>query len=188
MTKNLDLENYHPIASKPRRSNETRRRVAFYFKKSLKYTLHHFEKQIDCTIIKVYFGEKILRNFRIVYTPQSHKRIDFLTHFEDLLHFLRPLKHDTILSGDFNIDIFRESKGKLDYENLITAHCFKLQNSEPTGVTPTSSICLDHLETSFPVKNETIKATFSDHYTVVGEIDKEKRNVPRRNSKMFSKP
>ena len=34
----------------------------------------------------------------------------------------------------------------------------------------------DHLLTSFPVKHETIKTTFSDHYTVVGEIHIDTKN------------
>ena len=39
---------------------------------------------------------------------------DFLPKFEDLLQFLRTLKHDTILYGDFNIDSIKESKDKAD--------------------------------------------------------------------------
>ena len=94
----------------------------------------------------------------------------FPPDFEDLLQFLKNLKHDTKLFGDFNIDTTKESKDKSDYENLIAADRFKRQNSEPTRVTPTSSTCLDHLLTRFPVKNESIKTTLSDYYTVVGDI------------------
>ena len=84
---------------------------------------------------------------------------DFLPDFEDLLQFLKNLKLDKKLFGDFNIDTVKDSKDKSDYENLITAYCFNRQNSESTGVTPTSSTCLGHFSTS-PVRNETIKTTF----------------------------
>ena len=170
LTKTLDLKNYHPIASKPRRSNKTRSGVAPYVEKSLKYTPRHFKTQIECTLIAVHFGEKILGNFCVVYRPQSHKMKDFLLNFEDLLLFLRTLKHYSVLFGDFNIDTLKENEDRSDYENLITAYCFKRQNSEPTRVTPTSLTCSDHLLISFPVKNETYKTTFNDHYTVIGEI------------------
>ena len=84
---------------------------------------------------------------------------DFLPDFEDFLQFIRNLKHDTKLFGDFDIDTIKDSKDNSDYENLITAFYFNRQNSEPIRVTPTSSTCLDHFSTS-PVKHETIKTTF----------------------------
>ena len=52
----------------------------------------------------------------------------------------------------------------------IVDYCFRLQKSEPTRVTRTSSKCLGHRLTRFPVKNKRMKTTFSDHYTVVGKI------------------
>ena len=53
---------------------------------------------------------------------------------------------------------------------LSTPLSFMRQNSKPSRVTPNTETCLDHLSTSFSVKNETIKTTFNDHYTANGEI------------------
>ena len=185
LRKSLDLENYHPIASKLRRSNKARGGVAFYVEEPLKYFPGHFETEIECTILKIGFAEKILRTFCVVYRPQLHKMKGFLHNFEDLIHFLRTFKRNTILFGDFNIDTIKESKDKSDYENLITAYCFKRQNSEPTRVTPTSPTGLDHLLTRCPVKNETIKTTFSGHYTIIGEIHIETKSFQENRQQFF---
>ena len=93
-----------------------------------------------------------------------------MQEFEQLLEFLRRLKTDTILCGDFNIDTIKESKDKSDYEKLLLALDFKRQNFEPTRVTPTFATCLDHVVTNYQIITETIKTTISDHYTVLGEI------------------
>ena len=85
---------------------------------------------------------------------------------EHLLMFLRNLKHDTILRGDFNIDTIKDSKEKLDFENLLLAYDFKQQKSDPSRVTPTSATCIDHISISYQMNTETIKTTISDHYTV----------------------
>ena len=82
--------------SKPRKLNKTRGGVAFDVEISLKYTACHFEAETVCTILEVDFEEKFL-NFFVVYRPQSLKKKYFLPDFEDLLQFLRTLKHDTIL-------------------------------------------------------------------------------------------
>ena len=89
---------------------------------------------------------------------------------EKLLEFLRLLKNDTFLCGDFNIDTIKESGDKSDYLKLLLAFDFKGQSFESTGVTPTSGTCLDHIVTSYQIKTETIKTTSSYHYRVSGAI------------------
>ena len=126
-----------------------------------------------------------MRNFCVLCRPRSHKLKDFLPIFEDVPQFLRILQHDTKSFGDFTIDAIKDSKHKSDYENLIPAFCFRRQISEPSRVTPTSSTCLDYLLTSFPVKHETIKTTFSDQYTVVGEIHIDIKNSQQKQQFFF---
>ena len=108
--------------------------------------------------------------FSVIYRPHSLKLPNFLQAFRLLLEFLWNLKHDTILCGDFNIDTIKDSKEKLEYENLLLAYDFKRKNSDPTRVTPTFATCLDHISTSYQINTETIKTTISDHYTVSGTI------------------
>ena len=63
LTKQFDLGNYHPIASKPRRLNKTRGGVPFYVEKQLKFTPRHLETEIERTITEVDFGEKFWETF-----------------------------------------------------------------------------------------------------------------------------
>ena len=105
-----------------------------------------------------------------MYRPHINKMSHFLPEFENLLQFLRKLKYDTVLFGDFNIDSLKYSTDRINYDNILSAYNFKRQNNEPTRVTATSSTCIDHLITSYQVENKTIKSTISDHYSVMGEI------------------
>ena len=63
--------------------------------------------------------------------------------FENLFTFLRTLRHDTIIFGEFVIDTIKESKIETDYENILRAYDFEQQISVPTGVT-TAATCLDY--------------------------------------------
>ena len=166
-----NFETYQANEHKPRTSGQERGGVAFYVQEDINYRVVEFQCEIECLIIQTTSHANIIRNFCVIYRPHSLKIPNFLQAFEHLLEFLRNLKHDTILCGDFNIDIIKDSKEKLEYENLLLAYDFKRQNSDPTRVTPTSATCLDHISsTSYQIKTETIKTTISDHYTVLGTI------------------
>ena len=167
---NYNFETYQPLEQKPRSSGQERGGVAFYVQKNNNYRVVDFQCEIECLIIQTTFLGNIIRNFCVIHRPHSLKIPNFLQAFEHLLEFLRNLKHDTILCGDFNIDTIKDSKEKLEHENLLLAYDFKRQNSDPTRVTPTSATCLDHISTSYQINTETIKTTISDHYTVLGTI------------------
>ena len=105
-----------------------------------------------------------------MYRPQAKKLTTFLPDFELLLQFLRRLKHDTIIFGDFNIDTTKDSADKIKCENLLLVYNFRRQNFEPTRVTRKSTTCLNFYITSYQTVHQIEKTTMSDHYTVLGEI------------------
>ena len=76
-----------------------------------------------------------------------------MQQFEEQLTFLRRLKHDTVIFGDFNIDPFVDSKSRNGYEKLLYAFDFKQQIFQPTRDTATSSTYLDHFITSIKRKH-----------------------------------
>ena len=121
-------------------------------------------------MFRVKFGPDKYRIFCVIYRPQSHKMKQFLPDLENLLNFLRSLNDHSMIFGDFNIDTIVKSKEMKDYENRLTAFDYRKQNILPTRVTPTSATCLDHVITSFSVSTETVITSFTDHYTVLGEI------------------
>ena len=188
-TSTLNLDGYQHIESKIRTTGQLRGGVGFYVKEGLTYKAIEYESGIECAIINVCIDFETFRNFCVVYRPDSKKLKTFMPEFEDLLNFLRTLKHDTVILGDFNIDTIKESKFKTVYENVLRAYDFERQNSEPTRVTPTTATCLDHIITSYPINTMTISTTISDHFTVIGEIpvssiaEQQKPNVLTRNLK-----
>ena len=95
---------------------------------------------------------------------------NFLPDLEKLPNFLRCLKDDSMIFGDFNVIRIVESKEMKDYEKRPTAFVYRKQNILSTRVTPTSATCLDHVITSFSVSIETGNTSFSDHYTVLDDI------------------
>ena len=84
--------------------------------------------------------------------------------------FLRGLKRDSILFGDFNVNTSVDSTFRNDYEQLLFAYDFKQQIFRPITVTATSPACLDYFITSFQVQTETIPKTNRDHFTALGGI------------------
>ena len=106
----------------------------------------------------------------MVYRPDGVKFTVFLDLFESLLLFLKTLKHDCTLFGDFNIDTLNDDNEKRKYVTLLAAYGYEIQNSSPTRVTTTSSTCLDHVISGFPIEIKTVKVTISDHYALQSEI------------------
>ena len=170
-TSDYKLEGYQPIEANPRK--EAKRRcggVAFYIRNDFHYTPVEFVSDIECSIIKVKHNVKDSKLFCVIYRPDTYKATQFLQQFEDLLLFLKSLKYESVLFGDFNIDTLIHETNKNRYEIILKAYDLAVQNSEPTMVTPTSKRCLDHLISSSPTDTITLKTTISDHYTILGKI------------------
>ena len=117
-----------------------------------------------------YVRQANIKNFCVVYWPDGVKFTVFLGFFESLLLFLKRLKHDCTLFEDFNIDNLTHDNEKQNYVNLLAAYGYEIQNSLPTRVTTTSSSCLDHVISCFPIESKTVKVTISDHYALQSEV------------------
>ena len=113
------------------------------------------------------YNDKDIKIFCVIYRPDTCKPTKFLLQFEDLLHFLKSLRYESFLFGDFNIDSLKDETNNNCYENILNAYDLAVQKSEPTRVTPISKTCLDHFISSSPTDTKTLKSTISDHYTVL---------------------
>ena len=167
-TSDYKLEGYQPIEANPRK--EPKRcsgGVAFYIRNDLHYIPIDFVSDIECSIIKVNYNDKL---FCGIYRPDTYKPTQFLQQFENLLLFLKCLKYESFLFGDFIIDTLKNETNINRYENILNAYDLAVQISEPTRVTPTSKTCLDYFISSNPTETKTIKTTISDHYTKFGKI------------------
>ena len=104
-TSDYKLEGYQPIEANPRK--EAKRRsggVAFYITNDFHYTPVEFVSDIECLIIKVNYNDKDSKLFCVIYRTDTYKPTQFLQQVEDLLIFLKSLKYESFLFGDFNID------------------------------------------------------------------------------------
>ena len=105
-TSDYKLEGYQPIEANP--GKEAKRRsggVAFYIRNNFHSTPVEFVSDIECSISKVNYNDKDSKLFCCIYRPDTYKPTQFLQQFEDLLLFLKSLKYELYLFGDFNIDI-----------------------------------------------------------------------------------
>ena len=170
-TSDYKLGGYQPIEANPRK--EAKRRsggLAFYIRNDFHYTQVEFVSDIECSILKVNYNDKDSKLFCVIYRPDTYKPTQFVEHFEDLLLFLKALKYESFLFGDFNIDTLIDGTNKNRYENILKAYDLAVQNSEPTRVTPTFKTCIDQFISSSPTDTITLKTTISDHYTILGKI------------------
>ena len=101
----------------------------------------------------------------MVFRPQNSIN-QFIEYLDKLFAFLRNLKEETLIFGDFNLDTLKPSYEKTKYENLIQSYEYKNRNFEATRVTATSATFLDHVITSSMVETKTITITISDRYAV----------------------
>ena len=113
------LEGYQPIEASPRK--EAKRRsdgVAFYIRNDFHYTPVEIVSDIECSIIKVNYNDKDSKLFCVIYRPDTYKPFQFLQQFENLLLFLKSLKYESLLFGDFNIDTLIDETNKNRYETF----------------------------------------------------------------------
>ena len=75
-----------------------------------------------------------------------------------------------MIFGYFNIDRIIESKEMKDHENLLTAFDYRKQNKLSSRVAPTPATCSDQILPSILVSTEAVNTSFSDNYSVLGEV------------------
>ena len=57
-----------------------------------------------------------------------------------------------------------------DHENLLTAFDYRKQNKLSTRIAPTPATCSDQILPSILVSTEAGNTSFSDNYSVLGEV------------------
>ena len=163
--KEYHIDGYNPLESKPRKNGQKRGGVAMYLKRNLMFERINYTSDLECLIIRVMGSNRIEKNFFVVSRPQNSIN-RFIEDHDKLFAFLRSLKEETLIFGDFNIDMLKPSYKKTKYENLIQSYGYRIRNYQATRVTETSATCLDHVTTSSMVETRTITITISDHYAV----------------------
>ena len=87
-----------------------------------------------------------------------------------MLHFFKSLKGESLIFGDFNIDILINEENKNVYESLLAAYNFRIRNYLPTRIQRLTQPCINHVITGDHVEITTLQTTISDHFSVIAEV------------------
>ena len=121
----LGIPGYQPVVSKRRETRKLRGGVAFYISKAFEFEPIEFETEIESAITRVNFRQGNFKILCVMYCPQSDKMKQFSPDLENLQKYLRSLKDDSMIFGDFIIDTIVESKEVKDYEICLTVSGYK---------------------------------------------------------------
>ena len=102
---------------------------------------------IETYFVKICNSEQPL-NFGVVYRPPNGNIKNFYLQFEKILDKLSPSEsnHDSIVCGDFNINLLKNESNKSKFENIYFSNCFtptiSLATHEKPGCDPS---CIDNV-------------------------------------------
>ena len=112
-------------------------------------------------------------NICSIYRQENVEINNLMGYLEVLFLFLKTLHVETLLFADFKIDTLKHYLNKKKYVARLEASDTEIQKKLPTRATPTSKTCIDHTITQNVVCIETLPTTFSDHFTVLLDFNKE---------------
>ena len=144
--------------------------MAFYVKNSIKYKPIEFISDIACIIIEVQFADTYSTTICLINRSETLRLNQLFPKLEKRLHFLNSRSNETVIFGDFNIDILKNDTDRKNYETLLAAYAFELRNFEPIRVATKSKNCIDHFITQNEIVTQTLTTTIRDHYTVLATI------------------
>ena len=102
-----------------------------------------------------------------LYNPPRYNKMTFKETLDKFLEKENSPNTQTIICGDFNIDVDNKNLMVYRYLNNIAANGFEFLCDNPTRVTETSSSCLDHFLFQNIKREEQVQhQNFSDHYPV----------------------
>ena len=159
------LDDYSEIETS-NRLNKLGGGLAFYAREDVNYTTTKCKSNIEHVIVTIHRDALGPLNVCLIYRPPDAKAV-FFDEMDCLLTDLFEMKGDSILVGDFNIDVL----DNLDYktkklEICLEAFGLSVQNEEPTRETLSTSKCIDLCISTKEIKVETLKYKISDHYAL----------------------
>ena len=114
--------------------------VALYIRDSMNFTqlpeYSHRSKDIESLFISLRMDGHT-STVGIIYRPPSGDMSTFMKHMSEILESLSDKKCDTIIMGDFNINMFIENKIRSSFEDIVICN----------GFTPTISVAT-HIKTN----------------------------------------
>ena len=121
----------------------------------------------------------------LIYRPPSSSIDSFIENFDKLLFELKKLKHECFVTGDFNIDMRKETNENKKLTSVCESYNLEITSYEATRVTATTSTCIDlFIANKDNYSSEVKKLYISDHYAVVGEVNFVSQNGQKKRAKV----
>lgn len=165
--------------------------VIFYIKNEVEFqVLKNFtiDKNMWCVVIKVLIKLKTYTIIGVYHSP-SASTADFLHYFEGILEEYSSNNIDTIIIGDFNIDMLQDTFYSKQLSRTLRENGLKQLISEPTRITKTSATLIDLLITNcdniFHKVNHIPKITDHAYITVILQIPDKKFDKTKRSFRSF---
>ncbi len=140
------------------------------------------EVEVNCIQIFPPFHKPII--IVLIYRPPIDTlKSSFIRSLESLLFHIEQDKIDSIIFGDFNIDLLTSDKFSSSLSSLTSSFGYKQLIDEPTRVTTNSATLLDHIYTTFPSKikqSGVFSLTISDHRFTFCVLSYKKGKVPSK--------
>ena len=109
-----------------------------------------------------------------IYRPPSGSIETFNKTLEDILVRYKCDKSSTIIAGDFNVCLLKESNNKNSLDLIDMMRCYYMYPliDKPTRVTDTSASLIDHIWTNIPfgTSSGVLISDITDHYPVFTEF------------------
>ena len=109
-----------------------------------------------------------------IYRPPSGSVESFNKTLEDILVRYKCDKSSTIIAGDFNVCLLKESNNKNSLDLIDMMRCYYMYPliDKPTRVTDTSASLIDHIWTNIPfgTSSGVLISDITDHYPVFTEF------------------
>ena len=99
-----------------------------------------------------------------MYRPPWVKILENWQMFEELNDEISNKNDKIMICGDFSIDISKDRLKQKKYQEIINMYDLQVNSFEPTGVTTTSSACIDHFTSSCFYDAKILQCNISDQY------------------------
>ena len=109
----------------------------------------------------------------VIYRHPNSNLNSFLENFDLTLRKINKNKSQSIIMGDFNVNLLNETPFVTDYKNTIARNAFFSVVNIPTRVTETTKTAIDHILTNITseeIKPGVLQTDISDHFPTFAYI------------------
>ena len=106
-----------------------------------------------------------------MYRPPWVKILENWQMFEGLNDKISNKTDEILICGDFSIVISKDRLKQKNYQEIINMYDLQVNSFEPTGVTTTSTACIDQFTSSCYYDAKILKCKISDHYALLNLLN-----------------